>query len=72
MDGMNTQLLPTTADEHSLLVDPAALPPIIAGSTTPTVQKRVRLFYLSVADLFERWIARRLLLEEAERDCIDG
>ena len=35
------------------------LPPILAGSDTPRVRKRVESFYASVAEIFERWVARR-------------
>ena len=39
MDAMNTNILPATADEHSLAVDPAALPPIIAGTNVSELFK---------------------------------
>ena len=35
------------------------LPPVLAGSATPQVVRRVESFYGSVAELFERWVARR-------------
>jgi len=38
--------------------DPA-LPPIRAGRATPEVQKRVAQFYVSIATIFEAWVARR-------------
>lgn len=34
-------------------------PPVLVGSSTPLVERRVRSFYESIADLFERWVARR-------------
>jgi integrase/recombinase XerC len=36
-----------------------ALPPVLAGRETPDVLRRVEGFYLSVAEIFERWVARR-------------
>ena len=33
-------------------------PTVLPGNDTPRVRKRVQTFYLSVASLFERWIAR--------------
>jgi Phage integrase, N-terminal SAM-like domain len=35
------------------------LPPILAGRHTQAVSAQVRRFYLSVGDIFERWVARR-------------
>src|SRR4051794_21618942 len=35
------------------------LPPILLGSATPQVTERVKHFYFSIADLFERWVERR-------------
>ena len=37
----------------------AELPPILAGRHTPAVETQVRSFYLSVGDIFERWVTRR-------------
>ncbi len=37
----------------------AELPPILAGWHTAAVEAQVRSFYLSVADIFERWVTRR-------------
>ena len=37
----------------------AELPPILAGRHTAAVEAQVRSFYLSVADIFERWVTRR-------------
>jgi len=37
----------------------AKLPPILAGRHTAAVEAQVRSFYLSVADIFERWVTRR-------------
>lgn len=33
-------------------------PPILLGNSTPSVERRVRQFCLSVADLYERWLQR--------------
>lgn len=35
------------------------VPPILAGSFTPQVGHRVKNFYLSIAEIFERWVERR-------------
>jgi integrase/recombinase XerC len=35
------------------------LPPILAGSETPEIKKRVERFYLSIAEIFEAWVQRR-------------
>ncbi|QDU42892.1 Tyrosine recombinase XerC [Symmachiella dynata] len=35
------------------------LPPILSGRSTVAVERNVGEFYLSIADIFERWIARR-------------
>ena len=37
----------------------AELPPILAGRHTAAVEAQVRNFYLSVGDIFERWVTRR-------------
>lgn len=34
-------------------------PPVLAGRATVHVQRKVERFYLSVADIFEAWVARR-------------
>lgn len=34
------------------------MPPLLAGTATPQVAGRVKRFYLSVADIFERWVDR--------------
>jgi integrase/recombinase XerC len=36
----------------------ADTPPILVGRHTATVEKQVRSFYLSVAEMFERWVSR--------------
>ena len=38
----------------------AELPPILVGRHTAAVEAQVRSFYGSVADIFERWVTRRL------------
>lgn len=35
------------------------LPPILAGQQTPSVQRRVERFYLSIDEMLELWITRR-------------
>ena len=35
------------------------LPPILAGATPGRVEERVEQFFLSVARIFEAWVARR-------------
>lgn len=35
------------------------LPPILAGTATPPIAKRVEHFYSSVAEIFEAWVTRR-------------
>ena len=37
----------------------AELPPILAGRHTAAVEAQVRSFYLSVGDIFDRWVTRR-------------
>src|SRR6266851_1679863 len=51
----------TAADERNLVVlrDPDELPPILAGHLTPQLRARAESFYAGVAELFERWVARR-------------
>jgi hypothetical protein len=51
----------TRADEPGLihLEAPAELPPVLAGHATPQVRARAESFYSGVAELFERWVARR-------------
>src|SRR3712207_5874665 len=39
--------------------DRSELPPILAGAATPDIRERVKKFYVSVADIFESWVARR-------------
>jgi site-specific recombinase XerD len=39
--------------------DRAELPPVLVGHLTPEVRRRVEKFYVSVAELFEVWVARR-------------
>ena len=44
------------------LLDPATLdqlPPILLKHETPAIKKKVVQFYLSIAEIFERWVARR-------------
>lgn len=48
---MSTGLVP--------VADQELLPPILAGHDTPQVRQRVERFYLSVAEIFEAWVARR-------------
>ena len=54
MDGekATTELVPVSETR-------AELPPILAGRHTAAVEAQVRSFYLSVGDIFERWVTRR-------------
>ena len=40
------------------VIEQSRLPPILAGSETPAVRKRVEEFYWSVAQIFEAWVQR--------------
>ena len=35
------------------------LPPILADTFAPDTKRRVRQFYLSIAEIFEAWVTRR-------------
>ena len=48
----NTKPVPVNATRPEL-------PPILVGRHTPAVEAQVRSFYLSVAEIFERWVTRR-------------
>src|ERR1043165_5408080 len=48
---MSSQLAP--------VVKAGLLPPVLAGHQTGHVRERVEQFYMSVAEIFERWVARR-------------
>src|SRR4051812_13278920 len=48
---VTTELVPATTQ--------AELPPILLGRATPAVARQVEDFYNSVAEIFERWVARR-------------
>lgn len=37
----------------------ARLPPVLLGRSTPAVERQLASFYGSVAEVFERWVARR-------------
>lgn len=41
------------------VVRPEMLPPVLGGHQTELVRERVGQFYVSVAEIFERWVARR-------------
>jgi hypothetical protein len=51
----------TAANDQNLVVlnDPDELPPILAGHLTPQLRARAESFFAGVAELFERWVARR-------------
>jgi hypothetical protein len=51
----------TAADERDLVVlrDPDELPPILAGHLTAQLRARAESFFAGVAEMFERWVARR-------------
>lgn len=62
MDGRgpkNQALTAPVEPAFPAVLDPKRLPPILAGQATPATAERVRDFYLSVADLFEKWVQRR-------------
>ena len=48
---MATELVP--------VVKPALLPAVLAGHETPQVAERIERFYVSIAEIFERWVTRR-------------
>jgi integrase/recombinase XerC len=48
---MSTELVPVEKTE--------LLPPVMAGHETPQVGQRVERFYVSIAEIFERWVTRR-------------
>jgi len=50
----------TTSTELVTVEEPGAgLPPVLIGRATPAVDRQVRSFYASVAEIFERWVTRR-------------
>jgi len=53
MDAKKTTELVPVSETH------ADLPPIPAGRHTAAVEAQVQSFYLSVAEIFERWVTRR-------------
>jgi integrase/recombinase XerC len=46
------------ATNFPAVIEHGQLPPILAGSETPAVRKRVEEFYWSVAQIFEAWVQR--------------
>ncbi len=48
---MSSELVPVVNQE--------LLPPVLAGHQTPQVRERVERFYVSIAEIFERWVTRR-------------
>jgi integrase/recombinase XerC len=48
---MSTELVPVEKTE--------LLPPVLVGHETPQVGARVERFYVSIAEIFERWVTRR-------------
>jgi integrase/recombinase XerC len=50
-----------SADDRNLIVlsAPDELPPVLVGHVTAQVRARAESFYAGVAELFERWVARR-------------
>lgn len=49
-----TELMPLAAANPE-----PGLPPVLAGRATPAVERQVQSFYHAVAEIFERWVARR-------------
>ena len=50
---------PAADRELIVLSAPDELPPVLAGHQTPQLRARAASFYAGVAELFERWVARR-------------
>lgn len=40
-------------------IDSGRMPPILAGQSTKTIERRVEKFYFSVGQIFEAWVKRR-------------
>ena len=63
MEVSNGQAEETTATPGAIVVLPEGilrdLPPILAGAAPDQVEARVEKFFLSVAAIFEAWVARR-------------
>ncbi|MGA2411687.1 MAG: tyrosine-type recombinase/integrase [Candidatus Binataceae bacterium] len=56
------QTIPDATDAQRqpiILSAPDELPPVLAGQLTPQVRARTASFYGGVAEMFERWVARR-------------
>jgi site-specific recombinase XerD len=54
--------IPDAADHQRqpiILSAPDELPPVLAGQLTPQIRARTESFYAGVAEMFERWVARR-------------
>lgn len=47
---MSTELVP---------VEKTELLPVLRGHETPQIATRVERFYVSIAEIFERWVTRR-------------
>src|ERR1017187_3661980 len=47
------------AQQLATKVKPFALPPILIGTQTPAVRRRVESFFFSVASCFDAWVSRR-------------
>lgn len=59
MDNLQGQLSAARYDENApTLAAHEMLPAVTLGAETPAILQRVRRFYLSVAELYERWLAR--------------
>jgi site-specific recombinase XerD len=50
---------PTKDRDLTVLSAADELPPVLAGHQTPEIRARAEGFYAGVAELFERWVARR-------------
>jgi len=62
MIDMNKKGTLVTISDSTSLAGPTSLeklPPILLQHATPAIEKKVKQFYLSIADIFERWVARR-------------
>lgn len=61
-------------EDVSILADREMLPTVTLGTATPAILQRVQRFYLSVAELYERWLARNASTgtQRAYRQGVDG
>lgn len=58
-DGREDGSMADESTELAVLEDGPRLPPVLLGRATPEVRRQVAGFYGAVAEIFERWVARR-------------